>query len=233
VHLFHRPLADDADALLDQLCAAARAGGHHHHVSLNANKLRLARTEPDVARILAEAHTAAADGASVRWLARAWGLEPPPRIAGCDLATALLQRAHRDGLRVFLFGASPAVLGRLAAQHAPVVVGAVDGYTRAHDAVAAAIEQAAPQLVLVALGSPASERFIDRYRPDAVCVGVGGTFDVLAGEVARAPRFTHGLGLEGAWRVASQPRRRLMPAVAMARHLSDVLADGPAAVGAS
>ena len=94
----------------------------------------------------------------------------------------------------------------------------------APDAVAAFIERARPQLLLVALGTPRSERFIDRWRPDAVCLGVGGTFDVLAGAVPRAPTWTHAVGLEGAYRVAMEPRKRWRVAWSGARVVFDALA---------
>lgn len=232
VNLFDRPVAHDLPTLLSQLHRAGDARHHHHHVSLNANKLHLANKSPALRRILAEAETAAADGAAIRWLARRWRLDAPERITGCDLATQLLQEAAQRGWRTYLFGGTPRVVARVGARFRDTVVGCCDGYAGDDEAVAAAIAAAHPHLVLVALGSPRSEHFIARWRPEALCLGVGGTFDVLADEVPRAPRFTHGIGLEGAWRVATQPRR-LPAAGRMAATLWRIARQGPAAVGAS
>ena len=232
VNLFDRPVAHDLSTLMSLLHQAGDARRHHHHVSLNANKLHLASGDPALRSMLAEAETAAADGAAIRWLARRWQLDEPERITGCDLATRLVEGAAQRGWRTYLFGGAPRVVARVAERFRDTVVGCCDGYAGDDEAVAAAIAAAHPHLVLVALGSPRSEHFIARWRPEALCLGVGGTFDVLAGEVPRAPRFTHGIGLEGAWRVATQPRR-LPGAVRMAATLWRIARQGPAAVGAS
>jgi len=213
--------------LLAALMAAVERGGHHHHLSWNANKLAHVRTDPTFRALADRADTLAADGASIRWVARAHGQPVPERIPGVELASELLDRAAEHGWRVFLYGARPEVLAtvvrRCRAQGVPVV-GACDGFAHAPDAVAAFIERARPQLLLVALGTPRSERFIDRWRPDAVCLGVGGTFDVLAGAVPRAPTWTHAVGLEGAYRVAMEPRKRWRVAWSGARAVFDALA---------
>jgi len=200
------------------LHAAVAAGGHHHHLSVNANKLaHLA--DPAFASLAHRATSAAADGASVCWLAAQRGARVE-RIPGCELADELLHDAAEQGWRTYLYGGRPAVLAAvatLADERGVPVVGACDGYAHDRGVVAQAIHAARPQLLLVALGTPAAERFIDRHRFEALCLGVGGTFDVLAGAVRRAPRWTHPLGLEGVWRVASEPRARALPFLRGAR----------------
>lgn len=233
MRLLDRDVAPSLDALWPLLVAAAEARRFHHHVSLNANKLHLARHDPTLRALLAGAATAAADGAAVLALARLWGLDVPERLPGVELATRLLEEGARRGWRTVLHGARPEVVGEVARRHRATVVGATDGYGADEAAVRANLARCRPHLVLVALGSPASERFLDRVRPDALCLGVGGTFDVLAGVVPRAPAATHALGLEGAWRVATSPRRRLGPALRMARSLAAIANEGPRAVGAA
>jgi N-acetylglucosaminyldiphosphoundecaprenol N-acetyl-beta-D-mannosaminyltransferase len=158
-----------------------------------------------------------ADGMSVVWASRMLGEPLPERVAGIDLMHAMLARGNREGWRVFCLGASEQVLVRaVAALRAlyPNVrfVGAHHGYfARSEEsAVAATIAASRADILFVAMTSPRKEQFLARWSPTMgvpVCHGVGGSFDVVAGEVRRAPAAWQRLGLEWLYRVKQEPRR--------------------------
>ncbi len=202
--------------LLPVLRDAAAAGRFHHHVSMNANKLSVLRSDPAVAGVVRRAHSRAADGVMAQVDAVRRGDGWPERIPGVELAGRLLEEAAVRRWRVALVGARATVVGevgRMWTDRGVSIVHLEDGYDPDEGAVIARIRAARPQLVLAALGSPRAEVFLARARFDALCLGVGGSFDVWAGAVPRAPAWARGLGLEGVMRVARQPRERLGPFV--------------------
>lgn len=158
-----------------------------------------------------------ADGMSVVWASRLLGRRLPERVAGIDLMMELLERGDQRGYRVFCLGARADVLReavkRIRASYPNVnIVGARDGYFSEDEEAAVATEIAAakPDMLFVAITSPKKERLLARWS-DAiqvpVCHGVGGSFDVLAGKVKRAPRGWQSLGVEWLYRVLQEPRR--------------------------
>lgn len=172
-----------------------------------------------------------ADGMSVVWAARLLEKPLPERVAGIDVMFGLLQRADTRRYRVYLFGASEAVLAAVVRnigvhyQHA-AVVGSHHGYYEADDEsdIADQIAAARPDILFVANSSPVKERFLARFvdRMNVpVCLGVGGGFDVLGGKLRRAPAAWQRLGLEWAFRLAQEPqrlwRRYLGTSIAFAR----------------
>lgn len=206
---------------VEHLAACVAEGTPHHHVSLNASKWAGLRRDPELRRAVRAATSVAADGMAIVLASRWLGDPLPERVPGCDLAEDLLARAAAEGWGVYLLGAAPevvdAVRARLAAGGVGVV-GARDGYFRPEDEpeVAAAVRDARPQLLLVALGTPKAETFVARWADTMrvpLAMGVGGTFDVLAGREPRAPRALGDRGLEWAWRLARAPRARFRRAV--------------------
>jgi N-acetylglucosaminyldiphosphoundecaprenol N-acetyl-beta-D-mannosaminyltransferase len=158
-----------------------------------------------------------ADGLPVVWASRVLGRPLPERIAGIDLMIEMLRRGHANRYRVYCLGATEDVLNtvvrRIATDHPGVaVVGHHHGYFTAGDepAIVSDIAAARPDILLVAMTSPKKEHFLARWgaRLDVpVCHGVGGSFDVLAGKVQRAPLAWQRLGLEWLYRVKQEPRR--------------------------
>jgi N-acetylglucosaminyldiphosphoundecaprenol N-acetyl-beta-D-mannosaminyltransferase len=158
-----------------------------------------------------------ADGASVVWALRLLGRPLPERVAGIDLMTGILRRGNERGYRVYCLGATQEVLDivctRIARDYPGVVIaGARNGYydEAEEEAVAAGIDTAQPDVLFVAITSPRKERFLARWgdRLDVrVWHGVGGSFDVLAGKVRRAPLLWQRLGLEWFYRLLQEPRR--------------------------
>ena len=158
-----------------------------------------------------------ADGISVVWASRLVGRPLPERVAGIDLMYRLLEQAAQKQHRVFCLGATAAVLSAAIADFrrrfpALIIAGSQHGYfDRADEAeVAAAIAASGADIVFIAMTSPRKEQFLARWsRALGVPVwhGVGGSFDVAAGKVERAPMLWQRLGLEWLYRVKQEPRR--------------------------
>jgi N-acetylglucosaminyldiphosphoundecaprenol N-acetyl-beta-D-mannosaminyltransferase len=140
------------------------------------------------------------------------------RVTGIDLIGPLAERSARTGdLRLFLFGAAPGIAERAAAALAPEhpgvrVVGTRNGYFSPEESaeIAAAIAQSGANVVLVGLGSPKQEFWLEEHLAAtgaSVGIGVGGSFDVLAGAVLRAPRVLRRAGLEWLYRLIREPAR--------------------------
>lgn len=218
----HHFLGSPLDLLdMDGTIAAIRDGIANGlagaHLGVNAANLVAAHHDPAYRADLNAADLVTADGQSVVWGARLLGIMVPERVTGIDLMEALLVVARREGWSVYLVGARPNVVSRLAAivtQRGIRVAGHRDGYFAPsdEDAVAAQVRASGATLLFVGTPSPAKERFIIHAARSAgvpFSIGVGGSFDVLAGELRRAPRLMQRLGLEWAFRLAQEPRRLL------------------------
>ncbi len=184
---------------------------------VNAAKLVNMRKNPALHDSVMSADVIYADGMSVVWASRWLGRPLPERVAGIDLMHALMRRADEQGFRVFCLGATQEVLDesvrRLQALYpGAVIAGSHHGYfdEAGEEAVARAIGDARADLLFVAMTSPKKEKFLARWSSVlqvSVCHGVGGSFDVLAGKVRRAPRLWQKLGLEWLYRALQEPLR--------------------------
>jgi N-acetylglucosaminyldiphosphoundecaprenol N-acetyl-beta-D-mannosaminyltransferase len=193
--------------------------GFAQHAAINAAKIVAMREDGELERIVRGCELVSADGQSIVWASRLLQDPLPTRVAGIDLMQELLALAERRGYRVFILGAKEDVLGRALARihdrHPQLVVaGARDGYFDEADSAAVAREVAAhrPDIVFVAMPSPRKEYWLGRHGRSLgapFVMGVGGSVDVLAGEVRRAPRIVQRLGLEWLFRLVQEPRRLL------------------------
>lgn len=212
----------DIDALtLDESvrrCMSAVADRRPIEVGVvNAAKIIRMREDRHLHDAVAGADLVLADGQSVVWASRFLGAPLPERVAGIDLFTGLLAAAERDGRSVYLLGARPEVLAATVAEvrhrHPELdIAGSRDGYFTDEQAgaVADAIRDSGADLLFLGMTSPKKELFCARYgeRTGAMVIhGVGGSFDVLAGLVRRAPRAWQKLGLEWLYRLLQEPRR--------------------------
>ena len=200
-------------------CLAWCRGPRSSHIVVTANASHLCMMRRDAA--LRDACQAGdltvADGMSVVWALRALGRPVPERVAGIDLMTNLLSAGAIEGLRVYFLGARRQVIESLVAlcgERYPglVVAGYRDGYfsPAAHDRIVDEIRDCAPHLLFVGMPSPFKETWCQLHRDRLavpVIVGVGGSFDVLAGFVTRAPRPVQAVGFEWAWRLMMEPRK--------------------------
>ena len=184
---------------------------------LNAHCANLRARNRTYAAALARADMILPDGIGVELAARMTGARLTENLNGTDFTPALLHRAARRGLSVFLFGARPGTAERAAnilCQTIPGlrIAGTRDGYAGAADADAAVaqINASGANILLVAMGVPQQELWIDAHLPDLkpqLVLGVGALFDFLAGTVSRAPVVVRKARLEWLWRLAQEPRR--------------------------
>jgi N-acetylglucosaminyldiphosphoundecaprenol N-acetyl-beta-D-mannosaminyltransferase len=186
-------------------------------IAVNPEKVVKARNAPWLLSLAHRAGLLIPDGAGVVVAARLWGAKRIERVAGSDLMLAICGRAVSRGYRLFLFGGSPDVNQRavdaLRRRHPQIqIVGHHHGYL-AEDQMPELIRRinaSRADVLFVALGSPRQEQWMDRYLDHLevkVCQGVGGTFDIIAGRVKRAPLSLRNMHLEWFYRLITQPGR--------------------------
>jgi N-acetylglucosaminyldiphosphoundecaprenol N-acetyl-beta-D-mannosaminyltransferase len=187
------------------------------HVALNVAKLVNMRFDPVLAADVASSDLVGVDGMGVVWGARALGIPVGARVAGIDLMNEVLAACARDGFRPYFLGAKPDVLRRAAESvndRWPAIqfAGMQDGYfkTEQEPDVVQAIRDSRADCLFIGMPTPRKERFLAAHRSTLdtpFIMGVGGSFDVLAGHVRRAPRQMQRLGLEWLYRIYQEPRR--------------------------
>jgi N-acetylglucosaminyldiphosphoundecaprenol N-acetyl-beta-D-mannosaminyltransferase len=187
------------------------------HVALNVAKLVNMRLDPVLAADVANSDVVGIDGMGIVWGARALGLPVKSRVSGVDLLEELLEVSAKEGFRPYFLGAKPAVLQqaveRVRARHPGIAfAGIKDGYfTRDEEAdVVRAIRESGADCLFIGMPTPRKERFLAAHRDSLgtpFIMGVGGSFDVLAGAVRRAPEGMQRAGLEWLYRVYQEPRR--------------------------
>jgi len=154
------------------------------------------------------------DGIGVLWIGRFYGLLLKHRIPGIEFAWALIQIAYKNNLSIYLYGADAetnnCVRKKLEALMPGIeIAGNMDGYSN-WNIVLNDIIRKQPTLLLIAMGGGKQEEFIWRYKdilPVKLAMGIGGSFDVWAGKVERAPRLWQILGIEWLYRIIKEPHR--------------------------
>ncbi len=204
---------------LDQAVTTARElveeGSPHQHVVLNAAKVVAMQDDPSLREVISSCSMINADGISIVLASRILRRRLPERVAGIDLFQHLLAAAEADGKGVYLLGARQTVLDDLVVElerrHPRLrIVGTHDGYWSDDAEVVAAVREAAPDYLFLAIPSPRKEFWLNDHLDDLgvpFVMGVGGSFDVLAGLVSRAPAWAQRIGMEWAWRLGQEPRR--------------------------
>lgn len=208
--------AVDMAGALARLRSAIETRQQAQVVTLNAEMAMLGIEDPAFRTVVEQAGLVVPDGAGVVWALRRSG-QPVGRLPGIELTQALLREAEDEGWGVYVLGASPEVnAGALAVireRHPRLrIVGARDGFFTAEheDEILSSIRSAAPDILLVALGVPRQEHWIARHQGPlgvSVAIGVGGSLDVMAGKVRRAPVWMQRLNLEWLYRLLKEPWR--------------------------
>ncbi|GAA4720943.1 WecB/TagA/CpsF family glycosyltransferase [Brevibacillus fulvus] len=201
---------------VEELVDRIERGEQTHVVTANPEIVMIAQEHQEFRRIVEQAYVVP-DGIGIVYAAKWLGLPIYERVTGIELLEALMQVADQRGWKVYLLGASPEVnrlaAERLAERYAGAkIVGHRDGYF-SQDEEAAIVQEIAehkPELLFAALGAPKQDLWMDRYAANlqvSLMMGVGGSFDVIAGKVKRAPRVWQRLHLEWLYRLLSQPSR--------------------------
>ena len=183
----------------------------------NAEMLMRATHDGALRRILQGAAMVTPDGAGTVWAAHHLGYAMPERVAGYDMVQELMREAPAKHRRIFFFGSAPGVADKAKAKAEQLypgieIVGTRNGFFTAADepAIIEEIKAAHPDILLAALGVPKQEKWLAKHLGELgvpVAIGVGGTFDVMAGVMKRAPRWMQRAKLEWLFRGMMQPQR--------------------------
>ncbi|WP_334352131.1 WecB/TagA/CpsF family glycosyltransferase [Companilactobacillus sp. HBUAS56257] len=183
-------------------------------VTANPEIVLAAREDKKFLKIINSADYVVPDGIGIIKGANSLGTPLPERITGFDTLKYLIDSANKKHLKVYLLGAKPEVISATAKKietDYPNVdlVGYHDGYFKEDQPIIDEIAEKKPNIVLVALGFPKQEYFINKYRQnaDAIWIGVGGSFDVFSGTKKRAPKIFQKLSLEWFYRLITEPTR--------------------------
>jgi N-acetylglucosaminyldiphosphoundecaprenol N-acetyl-beta-D-mannosaminyltransferase len=204
-----------------RLVAAAQRGEGTWALTANLDHLRRYRTEPLARLLIDSADLIVADGAPLVWTSRLAGAGLPQRVAGSNMIWELAREAAEADVSVYLLGGDPGVAEKasrvLQERHPSLQVAGTccppfgfENDERELARIEGAVAEAAPDLILVALGFPKQDLLIQRLRtdlPTTSFIGVGISFSFVAGEVSRAPVWTQRLGIEWLYRLAQEPRR--------------------------
>ena len=218
VTLFGVPIANLTLAeTVDRVEALIRTGQPHQHVVVNVDKIVKMQRDPQLRAAVLSCDLINCEGQPIVWASRLLGVPLKARVTGVDLFQALTARCADRGLRVFLLGAREEVVRRvvevLQARHPTLVIaGWRDGYweNAAEPGVIAAVRAARPDVLFMATPSPKKELFLGQWKAELAVpfvMGVGGSFDVVAGKVNRAPLWVQRCGMEWFYRFAQEPRR--------------------------
>lgn len=216
--IFNVPLkAVTMKDLLDIIHACIKA---HHPIQIgvvNAAKLVNMGKDRRLRDDVLSSDLIVADGEAVVWAGRLLGQKLPQRVTGIDMMYGMLSRGNQHGYRVYCLGAKEEISLKVADQiekNYPGVklVGRHHGYFTEQEepAIAAEIQKARPDILFVAITSPKKENFLAKWSSMMdipICHGVGGSFDVMAGKVERAPKRWQKLGLEWLYRLKQEPKR--------------------------
>lgn len=207
---------------LERAKSAIDNGENMQVVTINPEMVELAKKDKDFANVLKHSELVVADGVGIKIALKLKGVNQE-RIGGVDYSRSLIEMCARNNLRLALLGAKEEVINtvcqKLKCEFENLnIVFSHNGYFNDENAILNEIKKACPQVLLCALGAPKQEFIIYRLKEmlqGCTMVGVGGSFDVFAGCVQRAPIMWQKLGLEWLYRTIKQPERfrRIFPAL--------------------
>lgn len=186
------------------------------HVVVNVAKMVNMRKDSELEKSVKYCDIINIDGMGVVWAARLLGHKVPERVTGIDLFFALNERASHTNLSVFYLGATEEVVTKAVAnmqrQYDKLnIAGYHHGYFwDDEEAVVKQIKASGANILFVAVTSPKKERFINKWKQELgvqFVMGVGGTFDIVAGKTKRAPKWVQDNGFEWAYRLMQEPKR--------------------------
>lgn len=189
-----------------------------HHTVVNAAKIVKLQKDSELKTSVNEADMINADGLAVVWAGRFLGKPIKERVAGIDIFMNLVESAYKNDQSIYLLGATEEVVSKLSNQfkktyNDKLIAGYRNGYFSKEDesAIINDIVEKKPTMLFVAMSSPKKENFLYKYRNEfkniGFIMGVGGSFDVIAGKVKRAPVWMQNSGLEWLYRLLQEPRR--------------------------
>ena len=189
--------------------------GFHYVVTPNPEFILAAERDEEFRRVLNAADLVLPDGIGVIYSAKLLGTPLKARVPGIEFSAGMLAHMNKIGGRVFLLGAKPGVAELAAANISKdfpnlTVCGTHDGYFKEDEPVVQIIKESNADLLFVCLGAPRQEKFMAKYGPETgvkLAMGLGGSLDVYAGTVERAPESWQKCNMEWAYRLVKEPKR--------------------------
>lgn len=220
VHLLNGTFdALDMPQTVDAVFSMLATGTRGWLCTVNVAILMMMRSDVRLQGFADQAALVVADGQPLIWAAPLFNVRLPERVTGVDLIEAICARAEHEEKGVYLLGASNEVIGKIAQnlqdRYPRLKLDYADGYFSADQAKerAAKIRDSGASILLVGMGVPRQEIFIEEQWANLgvnVAIGVGGSFDVLAGIRKRAPLWVQKIGMEWSFRLIQEPRRLFM-----------------------
>lgn len=199
-------------SLLEKLKKSMKDKKKEFVVTANAEIFMEALNNQDIDKILTNRiNTIIADGISIIKTAKYFGIDINEKIAGVEICAELLRFSYMNNYSIFVYGCKQIVLDLLAKEYPDNnLITMKNGYDYSDEEIKKEILNKRPDLVIVALGVPKQEKFIDSIFKQAkkgVFIGVGGSIDVISGYKKRAPRFYRKHNLEWLYRILKEPKR--------------------------
>lgn len=204
---------DDALAWVERMVTTADRG---RIVTLNTTGMMMAEADDFLRCYVQNAELVVADGQPLVWTSPLFGPGLPERVAGIDLFDRMAAQAALRGWSIYLLGAEEQTIAHAARilqkRHPGLkVAGRHHGFLGDQtEEVVAEIAASGASLLFVGMGMPRQEQFLAAYWGQLgvdVAIGVGGTFEVITGNLQRAPAIIQRMGLEWAFRLCQEPRR--------------------------
>lgn len=202
---------------LDAIEGYIRQGEPHQIVTANAEIIYQASKDKKMQRVINEASLVTADGSGVVWASRQLGTPLKERVTGIDLVNSICEQSAKKGWRIYILGSAPGVADQAAENIMKKypgcnIVGTHHGYFKEKEEreIIAEIKSKKPDVLFVALGAPKQEYWIVEHQEEIkvpVAMGIGGSMDVLSGNVKRAPKWMQKMSLEWLYRLLIQPSR--------------------------
>ncbi len=207
----------DLDETLQEIEKMVESGSIHQHVVVNVDKLIKYHKDPELKRIINRCSLINVDGMPLLWASRLLGNPLKERVTGIDLFEKIFSLAAKKKWRLYFLGAMQEVVEivvhLIKNQYKTIdICGYRNGYWTSEEEpyIVAKIRELQPHILFVGFSSPQKEFFLDRRLKDMAVpfvMGVGGSFDVLAGKTKRAPRWMQNIGLEWFYRFLQEPKR--------------------------
>ncbi len=208
-------MAETVDKIIEHI----ERGDQTQHMAINPAKVVRMMEDPEVRRTVRRCEVISADGIGFVWASRFLGKPLPERVTGIELMDRLMAQAAQRGLKPYFLGAKEeivtAAVKHYQNKHPDLsFAGFRNGYFKQEDeqGIADGIRESGADMLFVAISSPKKEQFLGAWRDQMqvpYCMGVGGSFDVIAGKVDRAPEWMQKRGLEWSYRWIQEPRRML------------------------
>ncbi|MBR2627865.1 MAG: WecB/TagA/CpsF family glycosyltransferase [Peptococcaceae bacterium] len=202
---------------LEKIGGFIASGQPHQIVTANAEIIYQASKNEKMRNIINNAQMVTADGSGVVWASRQLGEPLEQRVTGIDLVNSICEQSAKDKWKIYILGSAPGVAATAAVNIRDKfpdcnIVGTHHGYFNAKEEkqILAELEQLKPDVLFVALGAPKQEYWIADHLADLgipVGMGIGGSMDVLSGNVKRAPKWMQKMSLEWLYRLLIQPTR--------------------------